>query len=448
MSVARLVALVVIFFGCTFAWMILGGTVVSRTGESDYALRHEVEQLWGTQHEQRAPRVFHHVIDEVARDVDEVTPNGYRTTRRVSERVNVERDVPLVSSDVDVKLALEHRKKGLMWFPTYGVDYRGRYVVENPLEEAKRFTVAFQFPSRSAIYDGFTFSIDGKRATDVTNLQGGAQSTIDLLPGQRATIEIAYRSRGLETWTYRFGDSISSVQSFALALTTDFVDVNFPAGGISPTTNVREGVGRALSWNFEHLVTGQSIGLEMPTRLNPGPVVSRVSFFAPVSLLFFFTVLVILGVVKNRSLHPMHYFFLGASFFAFHLLLAYLVDHIEVEGAFAISALVSVGLVVSYLRIVQGMRRAVLEAGLAQFVFLVLFSVAFFFEGQTGLAVAVGAIITLFVLMQATARVDWNQVFGTKGRASGAPLGVFSGLVDGTTANGDAEGAVSSDVLA
>jgi hypothetical protein len=444
MSVLRLIAITVIFFGCTFAWMILGGTVVSRTGESDYALRQEVEALWGTPHLQSAPRVFHVVEREVERDSEEYLANGSRVTRRVKTLEAQENDLSLTSSTVSAKLELEHRKKGLMWFPTYAVDYKGRYTVENPLAEPKRFTVEFQFPSTSAIYDGFTFSIDGKRATDVTNLSRGAQGTIDLLPGQRATIEVAYRSRGLETWTYRFGDGISSVQSFALALETDFDNVNFPAGSISPTTNARAGVGRSLTWAFDHLVTGQTIGLEMPTRLNPGPVVSRVSFFAPVSLLFFFTVLVILGVVKNRSMHPMHYFFLGASFFAFHLLLAYLVDHMEVEGAFAIAAVVSTGLVVSYLRVVQGMRRAVLEAGLAQLVFLVLFSVAFFFEGQTGLAVAVGAIVTLFVLMQTTARVDWNHVFGSKAHASGAPLGVFSGFTPGSAPSAE-NGAVPSD---
>ena len=43
-----------------------------------------------------------------------------------------------------------------------------------------------------------------------------------------------------------------------------------------------------------------------------------------------------------------------------------------------------------------------------------LFSYAFFFEGYTGLTVTVGAILTLFVMMQATARVDWGAVFAQR----------------------------------
>ena len=107
----------------------------------------------------------------------------------------------------------------------------------------------------------------------------------------------------------------------------------------------------------------------------------------------------------------MHYWFLAAAFFAFHLLLAYLVDHVSRTRRVRIAAAVSMALVVSYLRLVAGMRQALLFAGGAQIVFLVLFSYAFFFEGFTGLAITSAPIVTLFGLMQMTARVSWDDVF-------------------------------------
>jgi hypothetical protein len=67
---------------------------------------------------------------------------------------------------------------------------------------------------------------------------------------------------------------------------------------------------------------------------------------------------------------------------------------------------------------VTGARATLGEAALAQLVFLVLFSYAFFFEGYTGLTVTIGAIVTLFVLMQITARVDWAETFS--GERAGA----------------------------
>jgi inner membrane protein involved in colicin E2 resistance len=145
-------------------------------------------------------------------------------------------------------------------------------------------------------------------------------------------------------------------------------------------------------------------------------VAARITFFAPVSLLFFFAVMVVLGVLSGRSLHPMNYFFLAAAFFSFHLLLAYLVDHFPIHASFLAASAVSVFLVVTYLARATA-SRTVREAALAQLVYLVLFSYAFFFEGYTGLTVTIGAVLTLFVLMQITARVDWGEVFARSSRA-------------------------------
>jgi hypothetical protein len=77
-----------------------------------------------------------------------------------------------------------------------------------------------------------------------------------------------------------------------------------------------------------------------------------------------------------------------------------------------IAAIVSVFLVVSYLRLVVGSRFAAVEACGEQFLYLVLFSYAFFFQGFTGLAVTIGSVITLFVVMQLTARIPWRDRFG------------------------------------
>jgi inner membrane protein involved in colicin E2 resistance len=158
----------------------------------------------------------------------------------------------------------------------------------------------------------------------------------------------------------------------------------------------------------------------MPSVANPGPVASRMSFFAPVSLLFFFAVLVLMGMVWRISLHPMNYFFLAAGCFAFQLLFAYLVDLIPIALAFAISAMVSLALVCGYLFAVTGRRFAQLGA-VAQFAYMILFSYSFFFDGLTGLTITIGAIVTLALLMAATARVNWAEKFGSKSLLRGMP---------------------------
>jgi inner membrane protein involved in colicin E2 resistance len=240
-------------------------------------------------------------------------------------------------------------------------------------------------------------------------------AVVDVPAGAEVPVEIAYTSRGLGDWAYAFAhEGVTRAEDFTLVMKTDFEAIDFPAGTMSPTAKTRDGAGWSLTWRFDSLVTGQRIGMDLPDRINPGPLAARITWFAPVSLLFFLAVMVILGVLRGHSLHPMNYAFVSAAFFAFHLLLAYLVDHLDLHLSFAIAALTSVALVVSYLRLVAGTRFALREAGLAQLVFLVFFSYAFFFEGYTGLTVTAGAIVTLFVLMQLTAKVDWGVVLARR----------------------------------
>jgi hypothetical protein len=189
--------------------------------------------------------------------------------------------------------------------------------------------------------------------------------------------------------------------------------IDFPASTLAATEKRKTKTGWELVWRYRNLISGFQIGMIMPEKLQPGPLAGDISRFAPASLLLFFFVMFILTTVRNIDLHPMNYFFLAAAFFAFHLLLAYLVDHIAVQLAVFICSLVSMALVVSYLRLVVGPRFAVVEAGLAQLIYLVAFSYTFFLKSFTGLAVTLGCIVTLFLAMQMTGRIRWSERFGS-----------------------------------
>jgi inner membrane protein involved in colicin E2 resistance len=87
---------------------------------------------------------------------------------------------------------------------------------------------------------------------------------------------------------------------------------------------------------------------------------------------------------------------------------------LPVEAAFGLASVISVVLVVSYLRLVVSTRFALVEAGLAQLVYLVCFSLAHFWEGFTGLMVTMLGVLTLFLVMQLTGRVQWSSVLGSQ----------------------------------
>jgi hypothetical protein len=397
MTVPRLIGIILIFFAITIAWAILGTSILARTNSGYDELNRQVEGLWGSEHYQKAPSITLKTIQkEGDKEKEVITP------------------VELESSNIQVDLNLQHRRKGLLWYSTYDVDFDGLYTFKNPLDQRAHATVLFFFPASASIYDAFEFRVGDTAITpNEGNGYEGISAMVEVPAGGEVPIHVAYKSRGLDRWSYSFSDGITTVKNFSLKAVTDFSEYDFPPQTISPSTKTPTKNGWTLEWTFNNLVSDFDLGVQMPAKLNPGPLASRMSYFAPVSLLFFFMTLIVLGAVTNRNLHPMHYFFLGASFFSFHILFAYLVDHLLLELSFIIAALVSMALVVTYLIRATGGRFAV-WAGIAQLVFLVLFSYAFFFEGYTGLVITIGAILTLAVMMQLTAKVDWVEVFRKK----------------------------------
>jgi hypothetical protein len=391
----RICAISFILICTSFGWLVLSGSLYQRTNSSDSKLRPDVASTWGTQQEQRQPKAF---LDRSA-----TSPKG-EVTRNMET-------MPAEHSKVDVRLALEHRQKGLLWYSVYVVDFAGQYAFRNPDPEPRWITFQFAFPSQQAIYDGLAMEVDG-RPLAFKSTKDGASTSVLVAPNQTTTLRAAYRSQGLDNWRYSFGDDVTQTRDFELSMRTNFTDIDFPANTLSPTAKQQTNDGWELTWRYTNLISGFQIGMTMPQKLQPGPLAGEICLFAPVSLLLFFFVLFILTTLRGIDLHPMNYFFLAAAFFAFHLLLAYLVDQVSLGWAFSTASLVSVALVVSYLRIAVGARFAILEAGGAQFLYLILFSCSFFLKGFTGLAITIGCILTLFVSMQLTARVRWSEQFG------------------------------------
>ena len=408
------IAAIVFIFICTaIAWGILGGTIFSRTySDQNQRISGAVESNWGTPQAQMPPAAAYSVTQT---RTDVRVEDGKTISRPVTELVPF--PLPLERSRVDVTLNLDHRQKSLLWYSTYAVNFSGVYTYRNTSEQPQTVNFTLDFPAAQAIYDDLTVLVDGN-PVGITTSAGRATATATIAGGHTAVLTFGYRSQGLGSWDYRFaGDAASSgvsqVKDFVLTMHTNFKAIDFPQNTLSATEKRETDKGWDLTWSYKNLLSGLQIGMTMPEKLQPGPLAGEISFFAPVSLFFFFFLMFILTTLRDIDLHPMNYFFLATAFFAFHLLLAYLVDHISIHLAFVICSIVSIFLVVSYLRLVVGMRFAAVEAGGAQLLYLVLFSYAFFFKGFTGLAITIGSILTLFAVMQVTGRISWREKFAS-----------------------------------
>ncbi len=445
-----IIALGAIFIGSWIGWLALSAAMAYRTDSREPTMANEVGHLWGSEHTQVAPEVGitwrtvtrreftekeKREYEEAKRReaVNEAAKLGHKKPRAIEihpdELVEVieedhQRSLSLGSTDVEADLGLQHRRRGLLWFSTYTVQFAGRYTVSNPIDQPVTARVVFPFSSFGAVYDNMAITTPGCDNLQVTT-EGNQMVGSFTLPA-RAVQEIAfgYRSRGMDRWSYRFGSDIHMVENLKVNMRTDFDQIDFPLQSISPDSKVRreDGAGWVLAWDKQSLVSGLEIGMLTPQKLNPGPLAAAMSLHAPVSLFFFFFVLFILQSIRRLNIHPMNFFFLAASFFAFNLLFSYLVDHISIILAFTLSSAVSLLLVFTYLKRLVGTRFALLEAGGSQLVYQVLFSLAHFFDGYTGLTITIGAILTLAVVMHLTARLNWAEVLATKVRRTDKKL--------------------------
>jgi inner membrane protein involved in colicin E2 resistance len=405
----RIIAITFIFICTSVAWAILGGTIFSRTYDSGSVSHNRVASTWGSEQNQGPPVAS--FITTTTRD-EESLENGKKVIKKVQNQERT--DLPLEASTVKVALDLEHRQKGLLWYSTYKVAFSGLYNFRNTSDKEQSVHFELTFPTANAIYDNLSLTVDGN-PVQVTNKDNAAITAVKIGAGKTVQLAVGYVSQGLNEWRYSFGGSkVTQVRDFNLHMTTNFKDIDFPDNTLSPSEKSETSEGWDLRWNYKNLLSGYQIAMTMPEKLQPGPLAGKISFFAPVSLFFFFFLMLIITTLRGIELHPMNYFFLAAAFFSFHLLLAYLVDHVSIHTSFAISAAVSIFLVVTYLRLVVGIGFASREAAAAQFIYLVMFSYAFFLKGFTGLAITIGSILTLFVVMQMTGRIRWNERFTVK----------------------------------
>ena len=297
--------------------------------------------------------------------------------------------------------------------------HHSNYLSPNRIIRRAHFN--FQLPARNATYEDVSLEIGDKREKLNAATKQGFRRIIPLDSGQSTVVKVRYQTRGVGHWTYKLDDRQNYTNGLKMIVHTNFHDIDFVEGSLSPMQLEHTEEGLDITWQANELITKQNIAIRLPQKLNPGPLAARMSFFAPVCLLFFFVLITALCITHRINIHPMHYLFVNAGFFAFHLLFAYSIDLINVHIAFILSSLVSIALVVPYLNRALGSSFPWKTAAIGQLVYLVLFSYSFFIDGMTGLTVTVASILTLAILMKITSTTDWSKVFIRKTAISPEP---------------------------
>ena len=107
MSVKKLIAIITIYVFTCVAWMILGVSNLSRTEKSFRSLKSEVISLYGDALIIKAPECY----SKTQRYKEEIIEG-----KKVSEEYFDKDDYELSKSDIEIKINLDQRKKGIYGF--------------------------------------------------------------------------------------------------------------------------------------------------------------------------------------------------------------------------------------------------------------------------------------------------------------------------------------------
>ena len=372
-----------IFAITTLGWWFLGATMQGRTEMLNTKLEQVVNDVWGPPLTQTHPTAT-------------LSSDNHRTSLLPAK------------SEVFVDINYAPRLTGLIKQRTYDLNYKAGYEFTNPTEVTQILQLNFQTPAKQTMCDQLKFEVtaNGKTESPSISPEEGLMTTmVELKPKEHVQLNVEYKCRGSDNWTYRFPAG-ARLQNFALAMETNFREVNFPVH--SPSLRTQKSGGYHLEWNYSDAIATHGVGIDMPSELQAGPIAAKVSFYVPLSLFLFFGVIGLSCLSRGVRLHPINYFFIACGFFAFPLLFAYSLDVIPPAIAFGIASTISVVLVCGYLRTAAG--PFIFGVAIpAQLAYMVLFNLSFFFKGLTGLTITVVAIATLAVVMMLTAKIDWTE---------------------------------------
>lgn len=366
----RITTVIIVYFALTALWTAIASNLQTRHDVVNTQLQNDVANLWGREHVQGLP---------------------YLAGKNV-----------LDTASIQAKLDLQYRKKGHYWYSTYTSHFSGTFSFA-PAPQAD--VLVFPLPVGNGMFTDFQVQVDGKPSSYTTATE---HVQIDIPKGS-ASVTVTYVGQGSNEWWLRFEEKVGSTKDLHVEVVTNFQDFDFPDGSVSPAQRLDKGGGSTLVWDYHNLLSGAKIGIVLPKRANSGPVLIDICRYAPLGLFLFFAALTVCSLAEARLPHPVHYVLLGASFFAFHLLLVYLGDVLPLSIAFTTAAALSIAISVSYARKAFDPLFAVRRLLPAQALYLVGYSSAFLVEGFKGLPIVLILVLSLHLAMQVVSRVDWEQ---------------------------------------
>jgi hypothetical protein len=239
-----------------------------------------VRTIWGGEQTQGTLAVALGYNEEQTERLESEDPTKPALLRKRNVHVDVP-DNPFVSERHEITLRQNPRNKGTAIYAGYETDCRFVYTLKNPVNRAVTAMLRFPLPSDRAIFNDLEVKLNGASVLDHLQVAGG-QLLLQpaLAAGETVTVEVAFKSRGLDYWYFQVREA-REIRDFQLLLHLPDLaktDLNYPEGCMTPMdiTPTADGKGCTLTYRLNHALSNKGMGIAMPTQRQPGATADAV----------------------------------------------------------------------------------------------------------------------------------------------------------------------------
>lgn len=327
--------------------------------------------------------------------------NRYNRPVTLFKKIENEEETFPVKSDIKADIKSAQLKNKLKYINSYSIQYKSQYNIYPAQENIKKIKLIYKLPAKKTVIDDFKIYINNNDLKEIKIDSDNNEiiSNIQFRQGEINNIEISYIAKGSSFWKYYIGKNINQLIEFNLELTTNFKKIIFPEDCISTAINNEIKNSTKLRWNYNNLLLGYNIGIEMPHLINPGKSASLMSFSGIICLLLFFIFLFFSLIYNNKEFSIYEYFFLTLSFFIFYLTFSFTIQYLNNYLSLIIALIVSLSISGFYISNKNGIGFTILYILIPQFVYTCLISFSLFYKGLFGLSLTIVIIATTVIIM-------------------------------------------------
>lgn len=370
-----------------FASAMIAIQVSDRFGFANSELYQDVMARWGAPIDQAAPSVRYVQSGAV---------------------FNTLKPLPLSSQHIHIAAAMNFRKRGLVYFSGFDFVFQGDYAIANP--QAHEIDIVFVFPvsldRNKVLLSELEFSVNGEPAAAELSAKDSRLMWTGRLPsGGEAQFRVRFKGRGLNRFNYRLDPDLPARDVRFTVDITGGDNYDYPHGVVPAHQIEQTEQSMNLAWHFPALESGVPVGVVLPSEKSFDELIITMATRSWAPFLAFYAGFMALTLQRQRRIAFYESYLLAAGYGFFFVLLAYLAAFMDFYLAYALSALVIMGLLSLFAsRLLSGDLFKLIGLLLA---FLVVPSMAVLLQGYTGLIYTLEILSGLMVIMWLASRQDF-----------------------------------------